>query len=306
MKKIIIFFFLLPLWGLGGFAHASVTVTPLDVNYNAKTVTFRVEYASAANNRAWVWIDLCPVSGVSPTTFQTALISAVSAAGGSVDAASLNGRGFYVTANPSTVTATLSNAVGKFNWCAYGSDFPPNAVENGNSYTLKGSPPFILTTSSGTVEVNAKNYSGSTITALTDATGCPGVLCSKNGETASLLGCCTGTSDCNGTCTTTGTYTTQEATCTGTCNTAYVALRNQCGIIVNDKYDTWTNTSCAQGCEPTQCGSCCLDGQYGLATSTDVPQADCSNWCKSIAAGYTYYRNEYVNHTHRCICYGCN
>jgi hypothetical protein len=209
MKKIIFLFFL-PLWGLGGSAFASVTVTPLSVNYNARTVTFRVEYAGAANNRAWVWIDLCPVPDVTPSAFQRAVISEVSVAGGSWDNTSLNGRGFYVTANGSTVTATLDNAAGKFNWCAYGSDFPPNAVENGSSYTLKGSPPFILTTSSGTVEVNARTYSGSTITALTDATGCPGVLCSKNGETEGLLGCCGGTTECNGTCKTTGT-------CVGTC-----------------------------------------------------------------------------------------
>jgi hypothetical protein len=274
MKKITFLFFL-SLWRLGGFgiAHASVTVTPLNTDFTNKTVTFRVVYSSAANNRAWVWIDLCPVSGVTPSAFQTAVISAASATGGSVDAASLNGRGFYVTTNPSTVTATLSNADGKFNWCAYGSDFPPNAVENGSSYTLKGSPPFILTTSSGTVEVNARNYSGSTITALTDATGCPGVLCSKNGETMGLLGCCNGMTECSGAYTTTGTYTTNETTCTGTCNTAYVALRDQCGEIINPTYGTYENTVCSAGCYAT-CAQC-----LPLATATYRYATVESGWC---------------------------
>jgi hypothetical protein len=232
-------------------ASATVTVTPLNVNYNAKTVTFRVEYASAANNRAWVWIDLCPVSGVTSSTFQTAVISAVSVAGGSWDNTSLNGRGFYVTTNPSTVTATLSNAAGKFNWCAYGSDYPPNAVANGSSYTLKGSPPFILTTSSGTVEVNAKIYSGSAITALTDATGCPGVWCGRNDEAMGVLGCCSGTIDCSGTCKTpvsAGTYTSSCASC-GYRNVRYA---DECN---NDtSYGTISDHSCTSGC--TRCQQC--------------------------------------------------
>jgi hypothetical protein len=166
MKKLFFLFALLA----SIVASASVTVTPLTVNYNAKTVTFRVEYANAANNRAWVWIDLCPVSGVTTSTFQTAVINAVSATSGSVDAASLNGRGFYVTTSPSTVTATLSNASGKFNWCAYGSDYPPNAVAYSNgAYTLKGTKPFVINGAT----VDAKIYAG-VINSMTDATGCPG------------------------------------------------------------------------------------------------------------------------------------
>jgi uncharacterized protein (TIGR02145 family) len=188
MMKKIIFLFFLPLWGLGGFvsAHASVTVTPLSTDFTNKKVTFRVVYSAAHNNRAWVWIDLCPVSGVTPTTFQTAVISAVSATGGSVDATSLNGRGFYVTTNPSTITATLSNAVGKFNWCAYGSDYPPNVTYNnvtynGGTYTFKGTPPFKLVSVDGlqTKEFNKKSITVSEIGFVpkdfTDATSCPGL-----------------------------------------------------------------------------------------------------------------------------------
>ncbi|MDR3185086.1 MAG: hypothetical protein LBT49_06760 [Prevotellaceae bacterium] len=196
---------LLLLWGIGGLpaAFAQAVVTPLSVDYDRQQVTFRVAWSgTAANNRVWVWVDFCPVAGTSPGTFAKAVISGATATAGSIDPASLNGRGFYVTANPSTVTATLSNAVGRFNWCAYGSDFPPNAVDDGSGgYDLKGTPPFIVTTAAGTVEVNANTYSGGTITALTDATGCPGILCGKDGEAPGLLNCCaTGTMNCNGTC----------------------------------------------------------------------------------------------------------
>jgi hypothetical protein len=189
MKKIIFLLFL-PLLGLGGFssALASVTVTPLGVDYVAKKVTFKVAWTgSAANNRAWVWIDLCPVSGVTPSTFQTAVISTVSVTGGSVDAASLNGRGFYVTTNPSTITATLSNAVGKFNWCAYGSNFPPNVMASNGTYTLRGTPPFILKDAGGAIQiVQGKTTLTSSLTivpiTMTDATGCPSYFCPYVGD----------------------------------------------------------------------------------------------------------------------------
>ncbi|MDR0695133.1 MAG: hypothetical protein LBF81_07540 [Prevotellaceae bacterium] len=194
MKKIIFLFAMLA----GSAASATVTVTPLDVNYNTKTVTFSVSWTgSAANNRVWVWIDLCPVSGTSPGTFAKAELSSPSVTAGSI--AEFNQRGFYVNANPTTVTAVLDNATGEFNWCAYGSDFPPNAKDNSSGgYDLKGSPPFII---NGTIEWTANTYSGTEITALTDATGCPGVWCGRDGETVGLLNCCsTGLTNCDGSC----------------------------------------------------------------------------------------------------------
>jgi hypothetical protein len=157
---------------------------------------------SVANNRVWVFVDLCPVDGSSPGAFARAVISGATATAGSIDAASLNGRGFYVTANLTTVTASLGNAAGQFNWCAYGSDFPPNAVDDGSGgYILKGSLPFAVTTTTGALEVNAYGYTGGTVTALTDATGEPGVLCGGSNESAGLLGCCKkGLVNCDGTC----------------------------------------------------------------------------------------------------------
>jgi hypothetical protein len=198
MKTILFFFALLA----GITASANVYVTPLSADYIKKTVTFRVEWTGdAANNRVWVFIDFCPMDGTTSGTFAQAVISGATATAGSINAATLPGRGFYVTANLTTVTATLSNADGQFNWCVYGSDFPPNAVDDGSGYILRGSLPFKITTTTGALEVNAYGYTGGTVTAITDATGEPGILCGGENESAGLLKCCkNGLKNCNGTC----------------------------------------------------------------------------------------------------------
>ncbi|MDR3133823.1 MAG: hypothetical protein LBU42_07350, partial [Prevotellaceae bacterium] len=104
MKKIFFSLLLFPLLGAGGLS-AAVTVTPLSVDYSTKKVTFKVSWTgTAAANRVWVFVDLCPVAGTAPGTFEKAIISGATATAGSIDPASLNGRGFYVTTNPSTVT----------------------------------------------------------------------------------------------------------------------------------------------------------------------------------------------------------
>ena len=280
-------------------ASAAVTVTPLNVNYGTKTVTFKVAWTgTAANNRVWVWVDLCPVAGTSPGTFAKAEISGAAATAGNILTVSGNTRGFYVTTNPSTVTAVLSNATGQFNWCAYGSDYPPNAIDNSSgSYALRGSPPFIVTTSAGTTAVNTTTYSGGTITALTDVTGCPGVLCGKNGESAGLLGCCvTGSSNCSGTCKSTGTYTTNDGACTGACNTAYIQLRNQCGQVVNASYGTYNKTTCSAACG-AQPGNC--PGTHATVANTATCRTRCTN------GGYKYYH--VVNNSNGTVsCNCCN
>jgi hypothetical protein len=216
------------------------------------------------------------VTGTSPGTFAKAVISSPSATAGSIDDATLNGRGFYVTTNPSTVTAVLDNATGKFNWCVYGSDFPPNAKDNSSGgYDLKGSPPFVI---NNTIEWNASTYSGGVITALTDATGCPGVWCGKNGETAGLLNCCVpGTTNCSGTCKTNGTYTTQDGACAGTCNAAYVQLRDQCANVIDENVGTYTELNCASGCGVTlaQCKSLCTSNGYDHALVNINPTCYC-------------------------------
>ena len=187
MKKIL-FLLLFPLLGTGGL-FAAVTVTPLSVDYSTQKVTFSVSWTDEpANGRVWVWVDFCSINGTSPGTYAKAEISGAAATAGSITTVSGNTRGFYVTANPSTVTATLSNAAGNFNWCVYGSDAPPNMTSSNGTYTLYGTPPFTLIAAGGTATqtvaettIATSNVSITPVT-LTDETGCPGIFCIYTGS----------------------------------------------------------------------------------------------------------------------------
>jgi uncharacterized protein (TIGR02145 family) len=70
----------------------------------------------------------------------------------------------------------------------YGSDAPPNVTAANGTYTLYGTPPFILTAAGGTatqtVEATSIATSAVTITpvTLTDETGYPGVFCNYTGS----------------------------------------------------------------------------------------------------------------------------
>ncbi|MDR3133699.1 MAG: hypothetical protein LBU42_06710 [Prevotellaceae bacterium] len=300
MKKNFFSLLLFPLLGTGGL-FAQAIVTPISVDYDRHEVKFRVAWnaATAANNRVWVFVDLCPVTGTSPGTFAKAVISGATATAGSILTVTGNTRGFYVTTNPSTVTATLSNATGKFNWCAYGSDYPPNAKNNtGGGYDMRGTPPFII---NGSINWSSYTYSGGEITALNDATGYPGVLCGKNGESAGLLNCCVpGTTNCNGTCKTNGTYTTNDGACTGACNTAYVQLRDQCGSIVANEHGTYADANCKTGCGATHnpaCDAFSADYTEGLYPN----EATCKQTCDIRRAAYYNYVASQAG-----TCYCCN
>ncbi|MDR3133602.1 MAG: hypothetical protein LBU42_06220 [Prevotellaceae bacterium] len=159
-------------------ASAQATVTPIGVDYDKSEVKFRVAWnaATAANNRVWVWVDFCSVAGTTPGTFAPATITSASVTSGAPS--DLNGRGFFVTVNGATVTATLSNASGKFNWCAYGSDYPPNVTLDKGTYTFKGTASFIVSSHAQPVTTNTITKAGLTVNSsstFTDATGCPGI-----------------------------------------------------------------------------------------------------------------------------------
>ena len=182
-------------------AGAAVKITPLNTKYSTQEVTFKVEWQNSSvpyNNRVWVWVDFCPVTGTIPaTSFSTATITNATKTGGNGTITGATTRGFFIeyanaTNVGTTVTATLSNApAGKFNWCAYGSDFPPNAYVSGGSYTLRGSPPFVVNGS--TLAASVTHYVGN-ITSLTDATGAPGIFCMPAGQAPGNYGCCSGLS----------------------------------------------------------------------------------------------------------------
>ncbi|MDR0693727.1 MAG: hypothetical protein LBF81_00295 [Prevotellaceae bacterium] len=178
-------------------ASATVTVTPLNADYSTKKVTFKVEWTNTpiapCNNRVWIWIDFCPVNGVTPQSFSTATIDSPAITGGNGTITNPTARGFFIeyaaTNAGTTVTATLSNApAGKFNWCVHGSTYPPNIGDYNNGiYTLRGTPPFTLYDENGTTQI----VKGTTIArsslniepiTMTDATGCPGNFCKYVGS----------------------------------------------------------------------------------------------------------------------------
>jgi uncharacterized protein (TIGR02145 family) len=179
-------------------AGATVKVTPLATDYSIQKVTFKVEWTNLPtaphNNRVWVWIDFCPITGTTPaTSFSTATVSNPTKTGGNGTVTNATARGFFIEYDAinagTTITAVLSNASGKFNWCAYGSDYPPNVLANTNgSYTLAGTPPFKLTAANGTTTqtINEKIIAASDLSlapvTITDATGYPGLWCPYTGS----------------------------------------------------------------------------------------------------------------------------
>jgi hypothetical protein len=294
MKKIIFLFAMLA----GVATNAQVTVVePVGANYTTKTVSFRVRWNAGTRDathlsKVWVWVDYIAVNSnntVSGNSWTRALVSGTpTATVGTVSYDDSSRQGFWLQGNSgsysATVTVRLNVTAAKFNWCAYASDFPPNAVESGGVYTLRGTPPFVLTTASGAVEVNTKTYSGDAITALADATGSPGILCGRNGEAPGVLNCCaTGTTNCSGTCRTTGTYTQNDGACAGQCNRAYVRQFNQCGELMNPTYSTYTNTGCTTPNYTTNDGDC-----TGACDKAYVQQRDaCGNVVDEQYATYT-------------------
>jgi hypothetical protein len=129
----------------------------------------------------WLFVDYQPVaSNGSLGAWTPATLSAPAAsAPATVVTGSLNGRGFYLrgTLDPAfsaTVSVTLAGPTpgSTFNWCAYASDYPPNATIGSGAYDLHGTPPFII---NGSTTEPTRQYAGC-ITSLTDATSCPGLI----------------------------------------------------------------------------------------------------------------------------------
>ncbi|MDR0695099.1 MAG: hypothetical protein LBF81_07360 [Prevotellaceae bacterium] len=194
MKKIFFLFAMLA----SMTASAAVTVTPLSTDYAAKKVTFKVKWTDTPtapyNNRVWVWIDFCQINGVTPQSFSTTTITSPTKTGGNGTITNVTTRGFFIedeaTNTGTTVTAILSNApAGKFNWCVYGSDYPPNVLANTNGYyKFAGTQPFKLIEANGTT---TQTIDGTTIATtavtvtpatITDATGYLGLWCPYTGS----------------------------------------------------------------------------------------------------------------------------
>jgi hypothetical protein len=190
MKKIFFtILLLLSLWGSGGLFAQVVQVTQLGGDYNATppTVRFEVRWNAAPDGvthlaDVWLFVDYQTVNddGSVGTWTPATITAATATAGTTTFPIALPYRGFYLQGNPSgtfsaTVTATLTASLSgtRFNWCIYASDYPPKTTPGNGVYNLHGSPPFKV--NDVWLADGARTYTGC-ITALTDATGCPGLL----------------------------------------------------------------------------------------------------------------------------------
>jgi hypothetical protein len=146
MKKIYLFFLFLSLWGLSSAYAQSVTL--IDENFTSGEVTFSVDVGAATPT--WVLVEYTTAASHNPAnmsraTFTNVLFDPQDAGtwiAGSTETA--GDRGFRLIKN-ATITAKLKDVSGRFSWCAYVFDAPPNAkLAPDGSYSLHGTPPFIV------------------------------------------------------------------------------------------------------------------------------------------------------------------
>ncbi len=179
-----LFFFAAMLVSMATVAQPRTFVKSVGVNYTTKQVTINLSWAAGSrgtysgkiyNSKVWVFVDYQPVAGLIKGAWSRATVDlSALPAGCTADGTNANGfwyQGQETAAQNANITVTLTNVPAQFNWCAYATDYPPNATLSNGSYTLKGSPPFII---NGTTTVSAKIYTGD-ITTITDATACPGI-----------------------------------------------------------------------------------------------------------------------------------
>ncbi|MDR0694068.1 MAG: hypothetical protein LBF81_02045 [Prevotellaceae bacterium] len=210
MKKFFFILWLLAISSLHISAQASVNVQLVGANYADHTVTFSVSWEGGSrgthngkihNSKVWLWVDYINVNAYHTTTgniWERATVSSASVISGTGNVSyDVTPRvGFWLQGADSgsysaTVTVALNGMTGQYHWCAYASDFPPNAFVSGGSYTLHGSPPFVV--NGDPLAAGVTQYVGS-ITSLTDATGAPGIFCTPVGQVPGKYGCCSGLS----------------------------------------------------------------------------------------------------------------
>jgi hypothetical protein len=191
-----IFFLFAMLVGVAASAQRTtpVTIANTKVDYATKIVTFDLSWKGSDTfhrNDVWVFVDIQPVTGAntlgswSPATLVPNSTTVTAGSGNQYSSltctvVSGNTRGVWVKGTATNTTSTFAATVkvtlatatpAQFNACAYATDYPPNASSySGGTYTFKGTKPFII---NGT-PVNNNQYAVTTITTLTDATGCPG------------------------------------------------------------------------------------------------------------------------------------
>ncbi|MDR1681679.1 MAG: hypothetical protein LBS12_07860 [Prevotellaceae bacterium] len=189
MKKILLSVFALSLttaWGQSTAHISNLSLAPGATPALTFNVSWTAPPSATPSHRDTIWLfaDYRTVNTDGSTGAWTpaGITSATLISGaGTLITSTLPGRGFFLdghglTTLNATIRVTLDAPVSeRFNACVYASDWPPNAILNpGGGYTLNGSPPFII---NGTITENTRTFgAGTCVTAITDATGCPGFV----------------------------------------------------------------------------------------------------------------------------------
>ncbi|MDR0694407.1 MAG: hypothetical protein LBF81_03805 [Prevotellaceae bacterium] len=198
MKKILLTFLSLMGVGFPAFAQSHINIELLSATYTAPAVQFRVSWdaipeGACHNSKIWLWVDFVKIENNQPSGTWTRATVATATPEASVSYDGNNRQGFWLQGNDGNydqiVTVALANipANTTFNWCAYTSDCPPFVIANNGTYTLQGTPPFILKAADGTIqEVEGNTLPASSLTiaavTLTDKTACPSFFCAYTGS----------------------------------------------------------------------------------------------------------------------------
>jgi hypothetical protein len=202
MKKI---FFLFALLASRAASGQNMQITTLSATYTTSPmIAFKVSWTGAReyrhNTKVWVFVDYRKIENNVPASSWTrAAVTAPPAVNSTPTSTTAtlvpnNDKGFWLHGvdgdYSATITATLSGVPAQFSWCAYATDYPPNVVIHGaSSYTLRGSPPFVI--NGATLPASQSTYND-TITSFTDATGAPGRFPAPLNEPPNEMGCIAG------------------------------------------------------------------------------------------------------------------
>jgi hypothetical protein len=185
MKKII---FLSAMFASIATSAQTLNIKITNIDYSTKMVMCDLSWTARDDKHradVWVFVDYIEISdntttgGWKPAAINGATVTTKTIGNATASTVSGNTRGVWIksptygAAFTGQIAVQLGNIPDKFKACAYASDYPPNAASyNGGTYTLRGTQPFTIT-GNGTIQ-NGNKYVGTTITSMTDATGCPG------------------------------------------------------------------------------------------------------------------------------------
>jgi len=192
MKKII--FIAAMLISIAATAQQKTFVKSVSTDYVNKRVTFNISWAEGSrevpgtssgnryNSKVWVFVDYQDMQNGSwkRADIDTAYLRANYTTNCTADRGNTKGfwyQGAATATQNETITIKLSSTLPiPFKWCAFATDCPPRAMYNNGAYALKGTPPFEITSNNGSETTTNRNITAGTITAITDATKCPGYV----------------------------------------------------------------------------------------------------------------------------------